>query len=208
MPKHYQHEVPEAMGAVNDLSIKRAILERQSRGGKGVDLDVLQIAATGTIPPSAGEDPEPQRWASALLFMIAKGAERGLVADLVDSELSCVTTAARTAWPRLLGRAVAMQLSVGRDSVPSGLQGFKLEEAMKLTSTQAGWRELELGHIYRMVKCAFNSAGSSELPHAIPGTVHNPQSRCSRSSPRTPHWRSSRGPPGWDRIGAPVLRLW
>ena len=29
---------------------------------------------------------------------------------------------------------------------------------MKLTSTQAGWRELELGHVYRMVKCAFNSA--------------------------------------------------
>ena len=29
---------------------------------------------------------------------------------------------------------------------------------MKLTSTQARWRELELGHIYRMVKCAFNSA--------------------------------------------------
>lgn len=92
------------------------------------------------------------------MFMMAEGAERGLVADLVDSELSCVTTAARTAWPRLLGRAVAMQLSVGRDSVPSGLQGFKLEEVMKLTSTQAGWRELELGHIYRMVKCAFNSA--------------------------------------------------
>ena len=49
--------------------------------------------------------------------------------------------------------------------------------------------------------------GEHLRPHAIP-TVHNPHSRCSRSSPRTPHWRSSRGPPGWDRIGAPVLRLW
>jgi len=70
VPKHYQHEVPDAMGAINYLALKRAILQRQSEGGKGVDLDVLQIAATGTIPPSAGEDPEPQRWC-ALMFMMA-----------------------------------------------------------------------------------------------------------------------------------------
>ena len=45
------------------------------------------------------------------------------------------------------------------------------------------------------------------MPHAIPWTVHNPHSRCSRSSPRTPHWRSSRGPGGqdWSPCAASVV---
>ena len=40
---------------------------------------------------------------------------------------------------------------------------------------------------------SLSTSRRTSTPHAIP-TVHNPHSRCSRSSPRTPHWRSSRGP--------------
>ena len=54
---------------------------------------------------------------------------------------------------------------------------------------------------------SLSTSRGTSMPHAIPGTVHNPHSRCSRSSPRTPHWRSSRGPGGqdWSPCAASVV---
>ena len=53
---------------------------------------------------------------------------------------------------------------------------------------------------------SLSTSRRTSTPHAIP-TVHNPHSRCSRSSPRTPHWRSSRGPGGqdWSPCAASVV---
>ena len=53
---------------------------------------------------------------------------------------------------------------------------------------------------------SLSTSRRTSTPHAIP-TVHNPHSRCSRSSPRTPNWRSSRGPGGqdWSPCAASVV---
>ena len=146
VPKHYQDRVASAQATASYLLLKRAILQRLAKGGEAADLDALQIAITGIIITPDGTC-EERRWAP-LIHMMGEGPVRGLQADLVDAELAQLATISRTALPELIGRAVALQLSVRADELPEKLIGFELAEVVKATSGD-DFSSLDLGKAYR-----------------------------------------------------------
>ena len=74
-------------------------------------------------------------------------------ADLVDPELSGLVTISRIAWPELLGRAAALQLSVRRNTLHERLVGFCLPEVLEATKGD-DFSGLNLGAAYRKVAAA------------------------------------------------------
>ncbi|KAL1510304.1 hypothetical protein AB1Y20_006624 [Prymnesium parvum] len=139
VPRHDQ--APRAISELGYMEVKRALLERLSRGGKDTELDVLQAAATGLVV-RPGQEP-CQHWVP-LLAKIAEGPVHGVHADLIDPDLTNLSSIARFSWPHLIGRTVALQLTMDKTTLLQNLVGFKLPEVLEATSGD-DWSDLDLG---------------------------------------------------------------
>ena len=160
VPKHYQDRVASAQATSSYLLLKRAILQRLARGGEAADLDALQLAITGVVVRDDGTC-EQERWAP-LIHMMAEGGSRGLQSDLVDADLAPLATISKTSLPELLGRAVALQLSVRSDELPEKLIGFELTEVVAAT-TGDDFSKLDLGAAYRKARAGLREEEPQEL---------------------------------------------
>ena len=146
--------------------IKAAILRRLAKGGAAADLDAMQIAITGVVIQDDGTC-DAARWVP-LIHMMAEGSARGLQADLVDTDLAKLTTIARLSLPELVGRAVALQLSVRGDVLPEKLVGFELREVVVAT-TGEDYSRLDLGASYRKARAGLREgepAESTDAPYS------------------------------------------
>ena len=159
VPKHYQHRLAPAQATTSYNMIKAAILRRLAKGGAAADLDALQIAATGVAVNDDGTCDEA-RWVP-LVQMMAEGGSRGLQADLVDTDLARLATIARLSLPELVGRAVALQLSVRGDVLPEKLVGFELREVIAAT-TGEDYSKLDLGASYRKARAGLREGEPTE----------------------------------------------
>ena len=151
VPRHYQDRVPPAIASASYRSLVDYLMRVFAAGGAAVDLDVLQAAVTG-VTRCAGGEVQPRLWVP-LIHMMAEGGARGLQADLVDPELAGLVTISRVAWPELLGRAAALQLSVRRNTLHERLVGFCLPEVLEATKGD-DFSGLDLGAAYRKVAAA------------------------------------------------------
>ena len=146
IPKHYQDQVRLALHALAYRDLKAAALAKVREADMDAELDALQILATGIIVNSTGAV-TPRKW-SALATLIADGPKRGVQADLVDVEMTRFSSIARTRSVEMLGRAVAFQLSPGKNTVHENLRGFAptwLDDALAPES----WSAVDLGRVYR-----------------------------------------------------------
>lgn len=62
-------------------------------------------------------------------MLLAEGPEKGIQAEQVDDEISALAGIARIAWPELLGRAAALQLTVDKVTLLENLMGKELPQA-------------------------------------------------------------------------------
>ena len=206
VPKHYQDRVASAQATSAYLLIKRGILARLAKGGEAADLDALQLAITGIIINDDASVDEA-RWAP-LIHMMAEGDKRGLQADLVDPDLAPLATIARTAMPELVGRAVALQLSVRADELPEKLIGFELPEVVAATSGD-DYSTLDLGGAYRKARAGLRE----EEPSARTDKPYATKSDCEDALKIAEVVLSLRGYPGSSRGTVPyalqqVIQTW
>ena len=165
--------MPKAVAAAPFLALKGALLLRASQSDQWSELDMLLMASSGYTAPldavlaesslvTAGRlvtlAPPPglghRLWVPLLQFIVCTG-KQAIEADLIDPELTRLSGIARTRWPELLGRVVALQMSIDRKVVPQSLRGIcctKLSEA--LLGDGDAWRKADLGHAVRKARAA------------------------------------------------------
>jgi hypothetical protein len=146
VPKHYQDLVPIATSDKAYLALGNTLKKRATVRDSNTEMDVLQIAVTGSVKGSG----EPL-WAP-LIHFIAEGGHC-MQGGLVDPELEFLSDIARTSWGMAIGRAVALSLSMDGVTVPPSLLGLQMPDVWIDTST-SDWSKLNLGHVFRTATAA------------------------------------------------------
>lgn len=140
VPKHFQSGLQAALTSMLYAVLKRGALQAVSRGGPGAHFAVRgHWHGLGRVP----HDQAVQVGAPARANSRRTRAQSASRAHM-DDELSSLGSIARVSWPELIGRAVGLQLTVDKVTLPENLQGLELPEMLAATSG-SDWSALDLG---------------------------------------------------------------
>ena len=154
IPKHFEHDIESATSTPQYRELKAAIVKRIGLGGDSMELDVLQLAASGRPPPHVdvnGAHVVPQRVWCPLIVMMAEGDAHGINAELIDPDLRQVSMSGGYMWAELYGRAAGRQLSPDKVTLHENLNGAQLT-TLAAQFSKEDWSKVDIPAAFRAIR--------------------------------------------------------
>ena len=157
IPKVHQDALRDELEAPRYTQLRASILARFGEGGEDVLLDCLQMASSGqrSVTNAAGVSVLSDAAISPLMTFFAESKVSGVSAELVDSSLGFISTAAKARWPELLARYIGLTMAVN-GALAEVHEGHECRRLAAQLDKGSHWAEIDLAREYDEMQAMLN----------------------------------------------------